>query len=86
MFRTLLGIERRTVLPPDPLMSFHKLSGYVVGFSWADKSAMAAINRALQACRRRSRYPGYFIKVHNGMGDRTKCFYEHSIERTYLRS
>ncbi len=37
----------------------------MVGFPQADKSAVAAINRALQACDARLRYPDYFVKVHN---------------------
>jgi len=37
----------------------------VVGCPLADKSAVAAINRALRGCRIRSRYSGYFVKKHN---------------------
>src|SRR6266851_4775714 len=60
-----LASEAGTFPGRDAIMSFNTCIVIWLTLHVADKSAVAAINRALRGCRVRSHCPCYFVKVHN---------------------
>src|SRR6266699_3085904 len=59
---TIAG-ERSDAAYGGPIMVFDKINEVSERPPKADKSALGAINRPLQAYCNRSRYPGYFVKA-----------------------